>query len=55
MPSVQEILQEIFQIITQKKAGWNGCVDNFYIDYKTFDTSDKINIYKYLMKRHNIK
>ena len=38
-----------------KKAGLNGCVYNFSVDYKTFDTSNIVNIHKYLMKKHYIK
>ena len=34
-----------------EKIELNGCV----YDYKTFDTSDFINILKYLMKKHDIK
>ena len=37
-----------------KKPGLNGCVYDFSVDYRTFDTSNIINIYKYLMKKHNI-
>ena len=32
-----------------------GACTNFTVDYKTFNTSDVINIPKYSMKRHNIK
>ena len=35
-----------------RKIGWNGCACNFSVDYKTFDASDFINIYKCLMKKH---
>ena len=38
-----------------KKTGLNEGVYNFSFDYKTFDTSDIIDIHKYLMKKHNIK
>ena len=38
-----------------KKTRLNGCVYNFSVDYKTFDTSDIIDIHKYIMKKHNIK
>ena len=31
------------------------CFYDFSIDYKNFDTSDVIDIYKYLMKKHDIK
>ena len=51
IPCVQEIFQEIFQVITWKKTGLNGCVYNFSVDYKAFDISDITNIHKYLMKK----
>ena len=38
-----------------KKTGLNGCVYDFSVDYKIFDTSDIIDIHKYFMKKHNIK
>ena len=28
---------------------------DFSVDYRALDTSDVINIHKYLMKKHNIK
>ena len=34
----------------KKTPGLNGGVYNFSVGYKTFDTSDTINIHKYLMK-----
>ena len=39
----------------KKKTGVNGCVYDFSVDYKTFDTSVIIDIHKYLMKKQNIK
>ena len=44
-----------FSANIMKKTGLNGCVYNFSVDYKTFDTSDKIDIHKYLMKKHDVK
>ena len=38
-----------------KKTGLNGCVYDFSVDYKTFDTSDITNIHKYLMRKHDIQ
>ena len=38
-----------------KKTGLNGCVHDFSVDYKIFDTSDIIDIHKYFMKKHDIK
>ena len=39
----------------KKKTALNGCVYDFSVDYRALDTSDIINIHKYLMKKHNIK
>ena len=33
-----------------KKIGLNCCVQDFSVDYRAFDTSNIINIHKYLMK-----
>ena len=38
-----------------KKTGLNGCMYNFSVDYRAFDTSNIIDSYKYLMKKDNIK
>ena len=38
-----------------KKAGLNGYVYEFSVDYDIIDTSNIINIHKYLMKKHDIK
>ena len=43
-----------FSANIMKKTGLNGCVYNFSVDYKTFDTSDIIDIHKYLMKKKMI-
>ena len=40
---------------TMIKTALIGCVHNFYVDYKTFDNSNIIDIHKYLMKKHDIK
>ena len=41
---------------TTKKTGLNECVcDVAAADYRAFDNSNIINIYKYLMKKHYIK
>ena len=37
------------------KAGLNGCVYNFPVDYRAFGSSDIIDIQKYLMKKLDIK
>ena len=38
-----------------KTTGLNACVYDFSVDYTTFDTSNTIDIHKYLMKKHDIK
>ena len=38
-----------------KKTGLNGCMCDFSVDYRAFDTSNIIDIHKYLMKKHAIK
>ena len=40
---------------SMKKTGLNGYVYDFFVDYRAFDTSNIINIHKYLMKKHGIK
>ena len=40
---------------TKKKTGLNGYVYEFSVDYEIIDTSNIINIHKYLMKKHDIK
>ena len=38
------------------KIPWlNGCVYNFSIDYRAFDTTNIISIHKYLMKQRDTK
>ena len=38
-----------------RKTGLNGCVYNFSVAYRAFDTSDIIDNHKYLMKKHDIE
>ena len=38
-----------------KKTGLHGCLYDFSVDYRAFDTSIIIDIHKYLMKKHDIK
>ena len=38
-----------------KKIGLNGWVNNFSVDYRTFDTINIIDIHKYLMEKYDIK
>ena len=44
-----------FAVNSMLKAGLNGCVYNFSVDYNTIDINHNINIHKYLMKKHDIK
>ena len=39
----------------KKKTRLNGCVYDFFVHFKTCDTSDLIEIPKYLMKKHDVK
>ena len=38
-----------------KKARLIGCVYNFSVDYRAFDTSNIIDIHKYLINKYDIK
>ena len=40
-----------FSANNMMEAGLNGCVYNSSVDYKNFDTSDIIDIHKYLIKK----
>ena len=44
-----------FSVNNMKKTGWNGRVYNFSVNQRAFDTSNIIDIPKYLMKKHNKK
>ena len=44
-----------FTAINMKKTRLNGYVYEFSLGYNTIDTSNIINIHKYLMKKHDIK
>ena len=39
-----------FSANNMTKTGLYGCACNFFVDYRTFDTSNIIDIDKYLMK-----
>ena len=39
----------------EKNPGLNECVYDFSVDYRSFDTSNIIDIRKYLIKKHDIK
>ena len=41
--------------VNNKKAWLNGYVYDFSVDYNNICITDIINIYKYLMKKHDIK
>ena len=44
-----------FTVNNIKKTGLNGYVYEFSVDYNIIDTSNIIDIYKYLMKKDGIK
>ena len=44
-----------FSLDNMKKTGLNGNVYDFSVDYNVIDTSNIIDIHKYLMKKHDIK
>ena len=44
-----------FAVDNMKKTGLNEYVCDFSVDYNIIDVSDFVDIYKYLIKRHNIK
>ena len=44
-----------FHIYENEKTGLNGCVYEFSVDYNIIDTSNIVNIHKYLLKKQNIK
>ena len=43
-----------FSIDNMKKTWLNGYFYDFSVDYNLIDTSNIINLYKYLMKKHDI-
>ena len=50
-----ENISEDFPVNNLQKAGLNGCLYIFPVDYKAFDTSDIINNDKNLMGKFDIK
>ena len=44
-----------FSANNMKKTGLNGCVYDFSVDFRDFDTSNITDKQKYLMKKHDIK
>ena len=56
IPCFYEIFRRTSQLITwKKKTELNGYVSEFSVDYDIIDTSNIINIHKYLIKKHDIK
>ena len=49
------IISKDFVVDNMKKIGLNGYVYDFSVDYNIIDTSNIIDIHKYLMKKHYIK
>ena len=52
--SLRNILKD-FTGNNMKKPGLNGYVYKFSVDYNIIDTSNVINVHKFLTKKHNIK
>ena len=50
-----ENISRDFSVDNKKKTGLNGYVYDFSVNYNASDTSNIINIHKYLMKRYDIK
>ena len=44
-----------FSVDTMNKAGLNGYVYDFNLDYDAIAVDDILDIHKYFMKKHNIK
>ena len=44
-----------FSVDNMKKTQLNGYVYNFSVDYNIIDTSNIVDIRKYLMKKHDVK
>ena len=44
-----------FVATESRKVSLNGNAYDFSVDYNSFDKSDILNIYKYLMNKNNIK
>ena len=48
-------ISKAFTANNMKKIGLNGYVYEFFVDYNIIDTSNIIDIHKYLMKKYDIK
>ena len=44
-----------FPVFDMKMIGLNNYIDDFSVDFNIFDTTNIIDIHKYLMKKHDIK
>ena len=53
------VFRKYFRIFSannmKKKPGLNGCAYDFFVGYRAFDTSNIVNIHKYLTRKHNVK
>ena len=52
---LQNISKDFTANNLKKKTGINGYVYEFSVDYNVIDTSNIIDIHKYLTKKHDIK
>ena len=52
---LQNISKDFTANNQKKKTGINGYVYEFSVDYNVIDTSNIIDIHKYLTKKHDIK
>ena len=44
-----------YPINNMEKTGLNGYVYDFSVDYRAVDTSNIVDIHKYLIKKHGVK
>ena len=50
-----ENISKGFSVDNMKKTGLNGYFYDFSVNYNAIDTSNIVDIHKYLMKKHDIK
>ena len=48
-------ISEAFSVANMKKTGLYGSFFDFSLDYRAIAVDDMLDIYKYLMKKNNIK
>ena len=48
-------ISKYFKVDNLKRNGQHGCVYDSSVDYRSIDFDDILDIYKYLMKKQNIK